>query len=97
MSKHKSNVNPDYYKTAGREPMGRDVVQEVHRQEYAQAKAQEKRNEAHAGARAPVPPAASEADEKDTATSDETPQPITPAPQVKARHRGTRRPKAKAA
>jgi hypothetical protein len=90
MSKHKSNVNPDYYKTAGREPMGRDVVQEVHRQEYAQAKALEKRNEAHAGARDPNPPAA-KAKEDDAAT------PAPAAPRVRPRDRGTRRPKVKAA
>ena len=35
----KSNVNPDHYKTAGRERQGEDIAQEQHRQEYAQAKA----------------------------------------------------------
>jgi len=41
VSKHKSNVHPDYYKTAGREPQGRDVVQSVNRQAYANAKSKE--------------------------------------------------------
>jgi hypothetical protein len=34
----KSNVNPDHYKTAGRERQGEDIAQEQHRQQYAQAK-----------------------------------------------------------
>ncbi|MEO7653617.1 MAG: hypothetical protein ABIZ80_24425 [Bryobacteraceae bacterium] len=46
MSKHKSNVNPDHYKTAGREPIGRDVIQEVQRQDFAESKAREKIDEA---------------------------------------------------
>lgn len=33
----KNNVNPDHYKTAGRERQGDDIVQEIHKQEYAQA------------------------------------------------------------
>jgi hypothetical protein len=32
----KSNVNPDHYKTAGRERPGQDIVQEVHKQKYMQ-------------------------------------------------------------
>jgi hypothetical protein len=36
MSK-KNNVNPDHYKTRGRERQGEDIVQEVHKQQYAQA------------------------------------------------------------
>ena len=59
MSKHKSNVNPDHYKTAGREPIGRDVNQEVQRQEFAESKAAEKRNEAAAVERYAVKHAAS--------------------------------------
>lgn len=38
MSK-KNNVNPDHYKTRGRERQGEDILQEVHKQEYAQAQA----------------------------------------------------------
>jgi hypothetical protein len=33
----KSNVNPDHYKTAGREKPGQDVVHEIHKQKYTQA------------------------------------------------------------
>jgi len=33
----KNNVNPDHYKTAGREKPGQDVVQEIHNQKFAQA------------------------------------------------------------
>lgn len=33
----KNNVNPDHYKTAGRERQGDDIVQEIHKQEYEQA------------------------------------------------------------
>lgn len=35
----KNNVNPNYYKTRGRERQGEDIVQEVHKQQYAQAQA----------------------------------------------------------
>ncbi len=35
----KNNVNPDYYKTKGRERQGEDIVQELHKQQYAQAQA----------------------------------------------------------
>ncbi len=41
----KSNVNPDHFKTAGREPQGQDVVHEVQRQQYAEAKVREKRRD----------------------------------------------------
>lgn len=40
MSK-KNNVNPDHYKTAGRERPGQDVVQEIQKQNFAEAKASE--------------------------------------------------------
>jgi hypothetical protein len=60
MSKSKNNVNPDHYKTAGREPQGQAVVHDVLQQEYAEAKARERSNEprppkggAKAGARKP--------------------------------------------
>ena len=33
----KNNVNPDHYKTAGRERQGDDIVQEIHKQEHTQA------------------------------------------------------------
>ena len=39
----KLNVNPDHYKTAGRERQGDDVVQEIHKQKLTQSDA------AHAG------------------------------------------------
>jgi hypothetical protein len=39
----KSNVNPDHYKTAGRERQGEDIAQEQHRQKYAQAKAAQRK------------------------------------------------------
>ncbi len=35
----KSNVNPDHYKTAGRERQGDDIVQEIHKQKLTQADA----------------------------------------------------------
>lgn len=35
----KNNVNPDHYKTAGRERQGEDIVQEIHKQKYTQANA----------------------------------------------------------
>jgi hypothetical protein len=53
MSK-KSNVHPDYYKTAGREPQGQAVIQEVERQEFRE---QEAFLEKQAGRRNPVPAA----------------------------------------
>jgi hypothetical protein len=41
----KNNVNPDYYKTRGRERQGEDIVQEVHKQQYAQAQAKSDKQE----------------------------------------------------
>lgn len=35
----KANVNPNYYKTAGRERQGEDIVQEIHKQKFAQEEA----------------------------------------------------------
>jgi hypothetical protein len=32
----KSNINPDHYKTAGRERQGEDIVQELHKQKFTQ-------------------------------------------------------------
>jgi hypothetical protein len=37
MSK-KNNVNPDHYKTAGRERPGEDIVHEVYKRWYAQSR-----------------------------------------------------------
>jgi len=33
----KSNVHPDYYKTAGREPVGQNTVHEDHKRELTSA------------------------------------------------------------
>lgn len=35
----KSNVNPDHYKTAGRDPQGQAVLQEVERQKLKEGQA----------------------------------------------------------
>lgn len=43
----KSNVNPNHYKTAGRERQGEEIVQEIHKQKFAQEEA------AHAGQQRP--------------------------------------------
>ncbi|HUE71034.1 MAG TPA: hypothetical protein VMP01_09110 [Pirellulaceae bacterium] len=53
MSK-KSSVHPDYYKTAGREPQGQAVIQEVERQKFRE---QEAFLEKQAGRRNLVPAA----------------------------------------
>ena len=37
----KNNVNPDHYKTAGREKPGQDIVQEIHKQKLAQGQENE--------------------------------------------------------
>lgn len=39
----KSNVNPDHYKTAGRERQGEDIAQDQQKQKYAQAKAAQRK------------------------------------------------------
>jgi hypothetical protein len=36
----KNNVNPDHYKEAGRERPGQDIVQEIHKQKFAQTERQ---------------------------------------------------------
>jgi hypothetical protein len=41
----KSNVNPDHYKTAGRDPQGQSVLQEVERQKFKEGKAELSRAE----------------------------------------------------
>lgn len=38
----KSNVHPDHYKTAGREPMGQGLVQELEKQALNRAQSEEK-------------------------------------------------------
>lgn len=52
MSK-KNNVNPNHYKVAGRDRQGEDVLQEVHKQEYAQAQAKYNPKEPFAAPTAP--------------------------------------------
>jgi hypothetical protein len=37
MSK-KNNVNPDHYKTAGRERQGEDIIHDVYKRRYSQSK-----------------------------------------------------------
>ena len=36
----KNNVNPDHYKTRGREKPGQDIVQEVHKQKLTQTQSE---------------------------------------------------------
>jgi|SoiMethySBSTD1v2_1073268.scaffolds.fasta_scaffold1951409_2 hypothetical protein len=38
----KSNVHPDHYKTAGREPVGQGLVQELEKQVLTQGQSKEK-------------------------------------------------------
>lgn len=45
----KNNVNPDHYKTAGRERPGQDVVQEIHKQKYTQAQKRQNDSESLPG------------------------------------------------
>jgi hypothetical protein len=35
----KNNVNPDHYKIGGRDRQGDDILQEVHKKQYAEAQA----------------------------------------------------------
>lgn len=35
----KNNVNPDHYKIEGRDRQGENILQEAHKQQYAQAQA----------------------------------------------------------
>ena len=44
MSKQ-NNVNPDHYKTRGRERPGKDVVTDVLKQNYSEAKSREARRD----------------------------------------------------
>lgn len=44
MSK-KINVNPAHYKTGGRERQGDDVVQEIHKKEFAEAKVRDEKGQ----------------------------------------------------
>jgi hypothetical protein len=45
VSKSNNNVNPDHYKTAGREPQGQAVAHDIKRQEYGEIEAKEKRDQ----------------------------------------------------
>ena len=38
----KNNVNPNHYKEEGRTRPGQDIVQEIHKQKYTQAKTQQR-------------------------------------------------------
>jgi len=52
----KSNVHPDYYKTAGREPVGQSTVHEDHKREFTSAgKAELDRNRHGRGRNHPAP------------------------------------------
>jgi hypothetical protein len=51
----KSNVNPDHYKTAGRERQGEEIAQVQHRQQYAQAKAAQRKASRGKSAPNPIP------------------------------------------
>jgi hypothetical protein len=53
----KSNVNPDHYKTAGRDPQGQAVLQEVERRKFKEGQAKLPR--ATASRAAPKPTSAS--------------------------------------
>ena len=50
MSK-KSNVHPDHYKTAGREPVGQGSVQELEKQAFGEAQSEERRDRKAVGKR----------------------------------------------
>ena len=41
----KNNVNPDHYKTAGRELPGQDINHEIHKQKFTQAQKNESGSE----------------------------------------------------
>lgn len=41
---NKNNINPDHYKTAGRERQGEDIIHDVYKRRYTQSKS-------HAGGR----------------------------------------------
>lgn len=60
----KSNVNPNHYKTAGRERQGEDIVQEIHKQELTQAQAAGRQGQ---GAENFIPGAAPVGERKDEA------------------------------
>jgi hypothetical protein len=47
----KSNVHPDYYKTAGREPVGQNTVHEDHKREFTSAAKTESEDARHKGGR----------------------------------------------
>jgi hypothetical protein len=60
----KNNVNPNYYKTRGRERQGEDIVQEVHKQQYAQAQAKHEEQDSYL-------PGANQANERRDTDSEE--------------------------
>lgn len=61
----KNNVNPDHYKTAGRERPGQDINQEINKQKFAQAQA-EQRIQNKQGGSAFIPGGGNDVATKDT-------------------------------
>lgn len=55
MSKKNNNVNPDHFKTAGREPQGRGVAHDIKHQEYEEIKVKEKSDSSRVPAKAAGP------------------------------------------
>jgi hypothetical protein len=53
--RRKSNVNPDHYKTAGRERPGEDIVQEIHKEKLARARVRTARSRSQVVPGAPQP------------------------------------------
>jgi hypothetical protein len=72
MAKRKNIVRPDHFKVRGREPQGGEVLQEANRQQYAEAKVREKRNDPRTGAQDLVVPPRSEAIGEGRQTSGKT-------------------------
>lgn len=52
----KSNVHPDYYKTAGREPVGQNTVHKDHKRDFASAAKMESGGRPRRGGRRQQPP-----------------------------------------
>jgi hypothetical protein len=62
MAKRKNIVHPDHFKVRGRESQGGDVLADVNRQQFAESKVREKRNDPRDGAQdTTLPPPPSEA------------------------------------
>jgi hypothetical protein len=55
----KSNVNPDHYKTAGRDPQGQAVLQEMQRQKLAEELARLSRDSSSSASATTAPATAS--------------------------------------